>query len=252
MINDTLTSLIAGLQGECGIAIINLNSREIIFEHNANTAFISASCIKTAILVELFDRVNSGELDPKAPITISDDDFVGGSGIMEMLSVPREYTLDDCALLMIIVSDNVATNKLIDLLSIDAVNAKMKQIGMHNSILARKMMDFEARKQGRENLMSPNDAIQLYDHIYQHRDRYSRLLNILLSQQLKGNLPHLVDSSIQFAHKTGSLDGVLNDTGIFFFSEPIAVAVMIQNLEKAMDGKIFQNKVGKAIADFFM
>ncbi|MCL2498568.1 MAG: class A beta-lactamase-related serine hydrolase [Symbiobacteriaceae bacterium] len=252
MLKERINQLLEQFKGVAGIAITNLATGEELYAHNGDQPFIAASAIKTAILLELYDRINAGSIDPLQSSTVTEQDFVGGSGIIEMMSTPKEYTVYDFALLMIIVSDNLATNQLINLVGMEAVNQKMAAIGMKHSALKRKMMDLEARREGRENLLSPRDLALLYQYIYQNKEQYAKVLRILRGQQLNTSLPLLVGRGIAFAHKTGSLDGVSNDAGIFFFKEPLAVAVLTMELPSPMEGRLFHNQIGAILADLYI
>lgn len=103
----------------------------------------TASCIKLPILVALHDLAQRGEIDLDTPILLGAADQVGGSGVLKHLSAGATLSLRDYAALMIILSDNTATNIVVDRVGIDVVNAKMRDLGLRQTTLKTRI-DFEA------------------------------------------------------------------------------------------------------------
>jgi beta-lactamase class A len=103
----------------------------------------TASCIKLPMLVALFDKAERGEIDIEVPYVMKASDQVGGSGTLKHLSPGASLSLRDYAALMIILSDNTATNVVADAVGIDFINAKMKELGLAQTTLKTRI-DFEA------------------------------------------------------------------------------------------------------------
>ena len=136
-------------EGVMGISIKDLNSGDE-FSVNSDERFMTASAIKIPVLIELLRKAKSGELDLNERVTISNDLKVGGSGVLKELGDGTEtMTIRDLATLMIIVSDNTATNIMIDIADMDDVNAVLEGLGLKVIRIRRKMQDFEAIKAGR-------------------------------------------------------------------------------------------------------
>jgi beta-lactamase class A len=99
----------------------------------------TASVIKLAILYEAMVAVREGRANWEEPITLKPGDTVGGSGMLHFFDTPLQLTLKDVLSMMVIVSDNTATNLAIDRFGIDAVNARMERLGLKNTHLYKKV-----------------------------------------------------------------------------------------------------------------
>ncbi|WP_343216133.1 serine hydrolase [Clostridium mobile] len=255
---DKIKNEIEKFKGTCGVIIKNKNTGEY-FEYNEEEVFPSASIIKLSILLELFKRVERGEINLKDRVAIRDEDKVGGFGILKDLDSELNVTIKDLATLMIILSDNVATNMLIDILNMDSINNTVKDLGMKDTVLGRKMMDGEAKKRGIDNYTSAKDTLIILES-YLNSSKVAELssntqdiiLDILIKQQCNNKLPLLMPKGIIFGHKTGDLPGVEHDTGILFSKEgDIVIVVLTKDLIDNSDGIEFNNIVGKIVTEYY-
>ena len=146
---DRLDQLSARLPGRAGIVIARDMNIPLVLR-NEQEIFPAASLIKLFILWELFRRHETGELDLSQRVTLKTQDKVAGFGVLKELGAGLQPSLHDLAMLMIILSDNVATNILIDLLGMESVNQTARRLGAGQSVLARRMMDLEAKAKGFE------------------------------------------------------------------------------------------------------
>ena len=136
---------------------------------------------------------------------------------------------------MITLSDNTATNILIDLLGIDNINKTIRQIGLKATVLARKMMDDQARKAGRENYTTARDMGRLLESIYYREipglsiDSIDQIFKMLTRQIYRDNLSFYIPErcSGKIASKTGTLAGVIHDASVFAFDQTAYVLVML-------------------------
>lgn len=132
------------------------------YAYRETESFTQASAIKIPILWELHRAAAAGELSLDETLPIDPTNGVGGCGVLQSFSSPQtRVALSDLAVLMMVLSDNVATNLLIDRVGLDAVNALMDAHGAGATRLRRKMMDQVARDAGRENVSTPDDAVRL-------------------------------------------------------------------------------------------
>lgn len=106
-----------------------------ILKINEKEKYNAASCIKIFILIELFKQISSGKIDRKTELTYLDKHYVNGSGVIRYLSKGIKLPILDIATLMMIISDNVATNILIDFLGIDKINETIENIGCKDTKL---------------------------------------------------------------------------------------------------------------------
>lgn len=132
-IEQTIKDSIVNFDGKIAIYYNDLKGTEI--KINENEKYNAASCIKTFILVELFNQINKGNITREQELTYLQKHYVNGSGVMRYLTNGIKLPVLDIATLMMIISDNVATNILIDLLGIDNINKTIENIGCMNTKL---------------------------------------------------------------------------------------------------------------------
>jgi len=151
---------------------------------------------------------------------------------------------------MIIVSDNMAANYLIERLGMDRVNRRCQQLRMSSTILQRKMMDQEARERKLENYTSPLDIIRCLKAIQNNKNQSCK--KILSHQQLLDKLPYYFEenSCIRIANKTGELDKVEHDCAIIEHEDEIIyVAVLTDQLTTNFKGKQIIQLIGASILE---
>jgi len=238
------------LEGVMGVAIEDLTTGDQFFLHD-NEVFAQASSIKIAILADLDLQAQQGKLKLTDFYTVQASDLVPDSDIMGGLTpgVTR-VTLRDLATMMVAVSDNSATNVLIDRLGMDNVNAMLDSLGLAHTRLRRKMMELEAAKQGRENISTPREMMMLLGAIYRGKvlDKESTANFFkVLSTNKDSWIPRDLPAEVKIANKPGSLEGVRNDSGIVFVAgRPYVICVMTAFLENERDGEEAISKVSLA------
>ena len=137
-LRERLEKLVAGHPGHVAVYARQLSSgREVAI--GADLPVQTASVIKLAILYEAMEQVRAGKARWDEPVTLAKGDGVSGSGVLFFFDAPLRLTLKDVLTMMVIVSDNTATNLAIDRLGLDAINARMAQIGLKNTHLYKKI-----------------------------------------------------------------------------------------------------------------
>jgi beta-lactamase class A len=238
------------LDGVMGIAIEDLTTGDHFFLHE-NEVFAQASSIKITVLANLYLEAQQGKLKLTDPYTVQSSDLVPDSDIMNGLTpgVTR-VTLRDLATMMVTVSDNSATNVLIDRVGMQNVNAMLDSLGLSHTRLRRKMMDLQAAKEGRENISTPREMMQLLDAIY-----HGKVLNKestadffkMLSTGKASFIPRDLPPDLKVANKPGELEAVRNDSGIVFVEgRPYVICVMTGYLRNERDGEDAISKVSLA------
>ncbi|WP_348775016.1 serine hydrolase [Psychrobacillus sp. NEAU-3TGS] len=132
MLIDKINQLTEQSKGIWGIVIEDLYGDER-WELNGDELFYAASVIKVPIMVAVFSAVERDEISLTAEIILKEDDFVGGSGVIQHLTPGTALSICDIVMLMIIQSDNTATNILIDLVGVEPIVQTMKEAGMEKS-----------------------------------------------------------------------------------------------------------------------
>ena len=224
------------------------------FDIHGDRSVHSASTIKLVIMAELMARVAAGSLSLDQKITITPEMKTGGDGILKELEPGHSFTLKEIMTLMIIVSDNQATNILIDLLGMDAINGRAKAMGLANTVLGRNMMDSEARKQGRDNFISANDMASILHAIYDGSligaESSKTMLDILLRQQQSGRLQLYLPEEVPVAHKCGDLDYLENDGGIIYADgHPYILVVLTSSMLSNKEGREVIGHLSKLVYD---
>lgn len=241
--------LINATRGDISFLVKNLNTGEF-FSHREDEVFPSASIIKVPILIALLEGAREGLFDLNKSYHIGDERIVGGCGIILYLS-DLPYTLMDYATLMIDLSDNTATNKLIDIVGIDTISAKNREIGLLDTVLERKLMHLEGANKHKRNLTSPRDMLKLFEWIYKDCEKHEIALKLLKQQLLNDLLPAFTKKDYEFAHKTGEISGVRHDTGIMYLKDPVFVAFMSKNLSDEFEGVKLANDLGRMVVEEF-
>jgi len=154
-----LQEIAARVDGVVGYQMLDLASGERISRLERET-FPTASTIKLTLVYELFKQADEGKIRLDETLTLDRAKAVGGSGILFELGTPT-LSIRDYATLMVTLSDNTATNILIDRLGMDNVARRMQALGLSGTKLRRHMMDTAAARRGDENVSTPDEVVRL-------------------------------------------------------------------------------------------
>ena len=220
----------AEFDGVMGIAVKGLGTGETFFA-NADTVFPQASAIKIPILLELFRQNQTGMLKLEERVDVKKSQMAAGSGVLARFSDGGSaLSLRDLAVLMIGLSDNTATNILIDRVGMQNVNENLRRLGLSQTKLQRIMLDVEAQRASRENLSTPREMVMLLELLDagktldpKHSQAALEILKYFKNTPMRRGLPE----SVPLASKTGGLAGVSNESGIVYLAgKPYAISVM--------------------------
>lgn len=247
-----IQSAIDASGAEMGVSLLHIESGAAI-NIGADEAYPMCSVLKIPVLCEAFRQLAQGRftLDDRWELTYPEKNI--GSGILTYLQDGLQPTVRDLLTLMIIISDNTATDMVMRRLGVENIDRFMKELGVTNIHMAMDirgifddMMGAEAADPGRlfanltqkrtapptkrdgraysrgadNNVATPRDMTRLcamiYDGAVVNRAACDGMLHIMLQQQLNQRLPRFLPYGIPFAHKTGTLAGVRNDAGILY------------------------------------
>ena len=243
------------LDGVMGVAIEDLTSGQTLLV-NADQVFAQASSIKIAVLAELYRQAQAGKLNLTDVYTVQASDLVQDSDIMNGLTpgVTR-ITLRDLATMMVAVSDNSATNVLIDRVGMENVNALLDGQGLTHTRLRRKMMDLKAAQEGRENISTPREMMTLLGALAGGKILNREMTDdffTMLSTHKDSWIPRDLPDDLKMANKPGALEGVRNDSGVIFVqNRPYVICVMTAYLRRERDGEEAISKVSLAAYRMF-
>ncbi len=198
---------------------------EELLKVDSDRKIVAASMIKVPIMLAAVMASEQKTLFLDMKKDIKHKDKIPWSVITD-LTISR-YSIRDLITLMICYSDNTATNRVIDIIGMDEINCSISFAGLKNTVLKRYMMDAEARKYGLENMTTPEEMAKIFEIIYktsQGKDNLKGklsqvssvyMMNTLRKQKDNTSLKRFLDEDIKVAHKTGGLEGLNHDMGIF-------------------------------------
>ncbi|MFI3237280.1 MAG: serine hydrolase [Lachnospiraceae bacterium] len=220
------------LPGKIGFYYKDLTTSEV-FSHNHDESFLAASVIKLFIMAEVVRQCEVGILSKDDIVKIDKSRCVPSCGALTYMHDGLEVTIEDLYTLMIIFSDNSATNFLIDIVGFDAVNNLIRDYDYNGILLNRKMFDYESASQGIQNFISPIGVAKFLEDLYEGRlvSAYAskHMLDVLGKQKLNSKIPFLLrdlEDSGQIAHKTGEDDGITHDVGVIFAKKPFILVFL--------------------------
>lgn len=220
-----LEARIATHHGTVGLAAIDLRTGTTL-AIRGDQPFPAASVIKVPVLVELFHQVRQGRIRLEDPLVLLEADKKPGSGILQFLAAPHQLTVRDAAFLMIALSDNTATNLILDKIGIRSVAARMDSLGLPHTRIFRKVFSSEpaldpdsAARYGL-GVTTPLEMARLFALLYRGEavspEASREMLALLKAQFSNDRIPRLLPAGTEVAHKDGSLDATRNDCGIVF------------------------------------
>jgi beta-lactamase class A len=233
----TLDSLAAAHHGVVGYAVRNLETGERLAVRGDET-FPTASLIKVAILVTLFDLVEKGRLSLDDPLTVLKIDQVPGSGVLQFMHPGMAITVRDAAWLMTTLSDNTATNLILDKIAIRRVWEKMDSLGLHHTKVHSKVFlrlasvaPDSSAKYGL-GVTTPNEMARLFELLGEGRavsPRADSAMVDILAQNTDYDLLQRYAGGVRAAHKTGMVDSVRTECSLWFLPARVVGCVLTKD-----------------------
>lgn len=260
---------IASYDGQMAVYVDDMKGNIVAI--GADEKFETASTIKTYILACLFDQIEKGNASLEEKITYKKEHFIDGSGVFRDLSFGAAMNVKDVATLMIIISDNIATNMMIDYLGLDTINACIQELGCKDTVL-HNPIDFA--KYDRLGTTTPRDYASMFVRLSKgeliSQEASAQMREIFKRQHYNSTLTrffpqYLLDSEdtgeeelIYVASKSGSMDACRNDGGLVHtpYGEYVIV-IMNKNFSDAVyhndhPAQVFGAKVSRLILDQYL
>lgn len=238
--------------GIYSVAFQNTSSNEILSINPKKLQ--SASIIKLFVMIEAFNEIKEDRINENDEIILKSNMKVGGTGSLSGRKDGTAITINQLIKLMITQSDNTATNILIDILTMDKINSSIKVLGCSDSVIQRKMMDFKAQNEGKDNFTSVEDLCCVLFKIYKNEclggiyDK--KMIDIMKQQENNTKIPLLLPPGTVVAHKTGELDKVENDAGIIYNKDGAYILCILSNGVETTKARGIISKLSRIVYDF--
>lgn len=235
-----------------GVFVVDLDTGAYL-DLDGGIPFASASTIKLPILVAFFKDVDAGKIRLDEVLTLKSEAIADGSGDLQYKQPGTQYTALEVATKMIVVSDNTATNMLVERLGgAQALNQRFRSWGLTTTAIRNRLPDVEGT-----NTTSPQELAKLMSIVHrgqlvslQSRDR---LLNIMQRNEINTLLPQGLGVGATIAHKTGNIGGLLADAGIVDLptGKRYAIAVMVKRPRNDESAQELIRQISRKTYDYF-
>lgn len=274
-LGDAIKPIAEAHKGKVAVAVKNLATGEH-YELNGDEVMQTASLIKLAVMIETYRQADEKKIDLGKHVTLTKDDKVQGAGILTShFSDGASFPIKDAVRLMIVYSDNTATNLVLDQIGIKNVNATTAKLGFPETRINAKVfkgsttsVDPERTKKYSLGSTTAKDSVALLELIHSEKaaspEACKAMMANLKANDDKQQLVRFLPAGTVVAHKTGATNQVRTDAGIIFVPDaadkkkttPVAVCVLTNENEDqrwVIDnaGQVTIAKVGKAVYDYF-
>jgi beta-lactamase class A len=267
-LENRLAPLIKAHKGKVAIAVKNLATGETFFV-NADEVMPTASLIKFPVLIELYQQVLEGKLKLSDMVVLRKEDMVPGSGILTYhFSDGATFSLRDAARLMIVFSDNTATNLVLDKIGIAATGKRMEAWGAPNTKINAKVFKGsttsiapERTKKFGLGSTTAKEMVGLLEKLHQGKlvspESCKEMIEHMKKCEDKDKIKRFLSPKIAVAHKTGSVSDIKTDAGIIYLpGGPVAICVLTaENADKEYKsdnaGSVFIGRVAQQVVEYF-
>jgi beta-lactamase class A len=244
-LDDQIKPIVASFKGKVSLFAKNLDTGET-YALNPDERVRTASTIKIAVMIEAFARVNEGKAKWTDEVVLTKEKKVSGSGILTELSDGLKLTLRDAVNLMMILSDNTATNLVLDVLTTDAVNARMESLGFKQIKINRKVgsggestagKDPENKKFGL-GVTTPREMVLIMEKLERGEiinPTVSKEMIDLMKREQGRNAIGRSLWNVEMASKYGALDRLRSAVGILYLKNGrVAIAISCDDMPETM------------------
>ena len=244
-LDEQVKNLVGAFKGKVSLYAKNLDTGET-YALNADERVKTASTIKIAVMIEAFARVTEGKAKWTDEVVLTKEKKVSGSGVLSELSDNLHLTLRDVVNLMMILSDNTATNLVLDVLTTDAVNTRMESLGFKQIKINRKVMgggdsmagkDPENKKYGL-GFATPHEMVQIMEKLERGEIISAAASKEMLDLMKREQARYAIGRSLweaPMASKYGALDRLRSAVGIIYTKKgKIAMAISCDDMPDIM------------------
>ncbi|HEY5443691.1 MAG TPA: serine hydrolase [Pyrinomonadaceae bacterium] len=244
-LDDQVKALVASFKGKVTLYAKNLDTGET-YALNADERVRTASTIKIAVMIEAFARVNEGKAKWTDQVVLTKEKKVSGSGILSELSDGLHLTLRDAVNLMMMLSDNTATNLVLDVLTTDAVNARMESLAFKNIKINRKVMSGGESQAGKDpenkkyglGFATPHEMVLVMEKLERGEIISPAVSKEMIDLMKREQARYAIGRSLwdlPLASKYGALDRLRSAIGIIYSKKgKIAMAISCDDMPEIM------------------
>ncbi len=267
-LESQINEMFNSVNGDFALAfkLIGKNQETILI--NADEMFHAASTMKTPVMVEAFKQAAEGQIDLDDSIVVKNSfksivdgseysmDIGRDSGDKMYDRIGKKATYYELVYDMIINSSNLATNIVIEQIDAKNVMKTMDKLGAKKIKVLRGVEDMKAFDLGMNNETSANDLLIIFEHLAKGKavntSADSNMINILLDQTHNSVIPKKLPNDVQVAHKTGSITGVLHDSGIIYLPDgtKYVLVILSKNVKNMNMAKEMMSEVSKMIYQY--
>ncbi|MHB8485290.1 MAG: serine hydrolase [Candidatus Acidiferrales bacterium] len=236
-----IEALAASYQGHVALYAKNLTTGETVLLDPMRPVQ-TASVIKLPLMLQAFEQVKAGKLKLSAPVVLTKGNQVPGSGILNLLDPGLTLTLKDTITLMMTLSDNTATNMVIDVVGLPPTNEMLARMGLHNTYFYKKVFEPAEgpmppdQKQFGLGKTTAEEMAKVMESIYRcdmgDRGLCLQMITIMRNQQYRDMLPRYLERAdasedlSAIADKIGALDDVRNDVALVYTQRgPVIISI---------------------------
>ncbi len=249
--NENILEMIKSIPGKVGFYYKNLITQDTL-SFQDDIPLQAASVIKIPILIETFSRLQLKTISKTDIFTINKEDKLPSCGALNYMHDGLQVTLEDLYTLMIILSDNTATNLLIKYLGMEQINTTLKNIGLVHTKLNRLLFDSKQSALGIENYITAGEMGSLLEKMHLGElvspEASSEMLDILKNQRLNGKIPFFVPGGIKIAHKTGEDSGITHDVAIVYAPQPFIVCFCSNDVDVPRFERLIQDVTAELLS----
>lgn len=233
-LKDEITAMLAKEQGVFAVAFRDMQTGEEILI-NAHERFHAASTMKTPVMIELYKQAAAGKFSLQDKITVKNEFRSKVDSSVYSLSpaddseqelykqLGQQKTIYELMYQMIIMSSNLATNILIELVGAPQTTATMRSLGANEIQVRRGVEDSKAYAQGLNNTTTAFDLMTIFSRMAAGTivspEACDQMIKVLLDQHYRDIIPARLPAGVRVAHKTGFITALHHDSGIVFLPD---------------------------------
>lgn len=247
---DKILGEISGIKGHTGFYYKNLVTGETA-SYNEKDEFFAASIIKLPLFMSALLLESEGEISLSDRIIIKDEQKVPGCGAVKEMTGDVEIDLASLCRLMIVISDNTATNAVFRYIGRDRVRRCFNQLGFYGTMMNRELYDYETEAKGINNFIVPEELGKALERLYRGEvispEASEKVIDVLKRQQVEHKLRGRITDDVAIAHKTGEEEGTTHDVGIIYAGKPFVVCYTSNEVYVPQ----FEDFIRKTAADLY-